>query len=175
MTGACQGAVHFIHVAEHSVHSNTWKASRSLPSAPFLLCSLTPFPWPFHSTGTDGVFGEMGGAGVLAKEMQLLFISTARLNYALPRHHPQPICLQSVQPQSPSLDMSLREQHPALLSAPEINPRALMPPACWTHLCFLPDSLKPEWHQSRCFGHSSLMENRIWPRWLVLVGWAEPN
>lgn len=66
-------------------------------------------------------------------------MSTARLNYVLLRHHPQ-----SVQALSSSLDTSPREQHPAFLSASEINPRALMP-ACWTHLCFLPDSLKLEW------------------------------
>ena len=71
-------------------------------------------------------------------------MSTARLNYALLRHHPQPFCPQSVQPQSSSLDVSPREQCPAFLSASEINTRALTP-ARWTHLCFLPDGLKLEW------------------------------
>lgn len=71
-------------------------------------------------------------------------MSTARLNYALLRHHLRPFCPQSVQPLSSSLDTSPREQHPAFLSASEINPKALMP-ARWTQLCFLPGSLKLEW------------------------------
>lgn len=51
-----------------SVCSNTWKVSRRLLLAPFLFCSLTPFPWLFHSTHTEELFGEMGGAEVLAKD-----------------------------------------------------------------------------------------------------------
>lgn len=122
-----------------SICSNTWKASRSLPLAPYLFCSLTPFPWLLHRSYMDRLFIEMCGAGVLAKEIQFLFMGTTRLNSALLRHHPQ-----SVQPQP-------RQQHLALLRASEINPRALKP-ACWTRLCFLPDSLQLEWPS--CSGHS---------------------
>lgn len=70
-----------------------------------------------------------------------MFSSSARLNYGLLRHHVQPFCTQSVQPHSSALEMGRREPSPAFLSASEMTPRALTP-ARWTHLCFLPGSLK---------------------------------
>lgn len=72
---------------------------------------------------------------------QLLFRSTARLNYLLLRYHVQPFSTQSVQPHSSSLETGLREPSPAFLSASEMTPRALMS-ACWTQICCLPGSLK---------------------------------